>query len=129
MNYPLTHNHLTQSTARGLVYALTRRVRLFGTAAALLVAGGLLTGSPAVSAEQANAAPAAVAEAPAAVNINKADAATLASQLKGIGPSRAQEIVRHREAYGPFASMEELGEVKGIGPATLEQNTHLITLE
>ena len=63
------------------------------------------------------------------VNINTADAQTLAANLKGVGEARATEIVRYREAYGPFASAEELTEVKGIGPATLEMNRDAITLE
>jgi len=63
------------------------------------------------------------------VNINTADAATLAGSLKGIGLSRAEEIIRYRESYGPFKSVDELGDVKGIGPATLDKNRGLITLE
>ncbi|NQX89146.1 MAG: helix-hairpin-helix domain-containing protein, partial [Halioglobus sp.] len=39
------------------------------------------------------------------------------------------EIVRHRETYGPFVSLEELMDVKGIGRATLEHNRDLITLQ
>ncbi len=65
----------------------------------------------------------------AVVNINTADAATLARQLDGVGASRAEEIIRYREAHGPFVAIEELAEVKGIGPATLERNRALITLE
>jgi len=63
------------------------------------------------------------------VNINTADAPTLAASLKGVGESRAMEIVRYREAYGPFESVDELVEVTGIGNATLEANRALITLE
>lgn len=63
------------------------------------------------------------------VNINTADAQTLAANLKGVGEARAMEIVRYREAYGPFASADELTEVKGIGPSTLEANRESITLE
>lgn len=65
----------------------------------------------------------------AQVNINTADAATLAQHLNGVGLSRAEEIIRYREAHGPFASVEELSAVKGIGPATLERNRARITLE
>ncbi|MGB1142054.1 MAG: ComEA family DNA-binding protein [Halioglobus sp.] len=63
------------------------------------------------------------------VNINTADAAALAAGLKGVGQARAEEIVRYREAFGPFASPDELMEVKGIGRSTLELNRTLITLE
>ena len=65
----------------------------------------------------------------ATVNINVADAATLAAALNGVGLSRAEEIVRYREAYGPFSSVEELAEVKGIGESTLEKNRTVITLD
>jgi competence protein ComEA len=63
------------------------------------------------------------------VNINTANAQTLAAALNGVGESRAGEIVRHRETYGPFASADELMEVKGIGKSTLDMNRKLITLE
>ncbi|RLA59517.1 MAG: competence protein ComEA [Gammaproteobacteria bacterium] len=102
--------------------------RQFGAAAALVVAltlgASLLAGSTAVFAQEVTAAPAV-----ATVNINSADAQTLATGLNGVGQSRAMEIVRYREAYGPFATVEELTEVKGIGKSTLENNRALITLE
>jgi competence protein ComEA len=41
--------------------------------------------------------------------------------LPGIGPSIAQAIVEWREANGPFASVDELEDVPGIGPATLAE--------
>ncbi len=63
------------------------------------------------------------------ININTADASTLAAGLTGIGPSRAQDIVRYRETYGPFASIEELAEVKGVGKSTIDKNRHVLTLE
>ncbi len=65
----------------------------------------------------------------ATVNINTADAQTLSRALKGVGPSRAEEIVRYRETYGPFKTLDELADVKGIGQSTLERNRALITLE
>jgi competence protein ComEA len=49
------------------------------------------------------------------VNINKADAATLASSISGIGPSKAKAIVQYRRQHGPFKSVQELAKVKGIG--------------
>lgn len=56
------------------------------------------------------------------VNINTADAGTIEATLSGIGKVKAQAIVDHRTANGPFASVDELLEVKGIGAATLEKN-------
>ncbi|MEZ5571379.1 MAG: ComEA family DNA-binding protein [Halioglobus sp.] len=85
-----------------------------------------MAGSPSLIAQEQKAA---AATEVAKVNINTADAQTLAANLKGVGESRAMEIVRYREAYGPFASADELTEVKGIGPSTLEMNRDAITLE
>ena len=62
------------------------------------------------------------------VNVNKADAATIASSLDGIGQSKAQAIVDWREAHGPFKSADDLAQVKGIGEATLERNREAILL-
>lgn len=65
----------------------------------------------------------------AMVNINVADAQSLAAGLKGVGQSRAVDIVRYRETYGPFTSVDELAEVKGVGKSTIEKNRHVLTLE
>jgi competence protein ComEA len=65
----------------------------------------------------------------ATVNINTADAPALAAGLTGVGPSRAEDIVRYREAFGPFTTVEQLAEVKGVGQSTLEKNRARITLE
>lgn len=60
------------------------------------------------------------------LDINTADAESLAANLVGIGLTKAQEIVRYREAHGDFVTIEELAEVKGIGLATVEKNRHLV---
>lgn len=52
------------------------------------------------------------------VDLNAADEAAL-DGLSGIGPVLAARIVEWREANGPFTSVEELGEVSGIGDALL----------
>ena len=56
------------------------------------------------------------------VNINTADAETLAAELQGVGMARARAIVAYREAEGPFDRPEDLLDVSGVGPAILEQN-------
>jgi competence protein ComEA len=56
------------------------------------------------------------------VDLNTADAATLARELKGVGPARAEAIIAWREANGPFKSPEELVLVQGIGERVLEDN-------
>ena len=63
------------------------------------------------------------------VNINTANAQTLAEKLTGIGEARAGDIVRYRETYGSFVSADELAEVKGIGQSTVDRNRDVITLE
>ena len=56
--------------------------------------------------------------APGLVDLNTADVAAL-DTLPGIGPVLAERIVAHREQHGPFASVESLEDVSGVGPATL----------
>lgn len=63
------------------------------------------------------------------LNINTATAEELSSELVGIGLSKAYRIVEYREAFGPFEAVEELAEVKGIGPSTVEKNRLLISIE
>ena len=58
----------------------------------------------------------------APVNINAADAATLAQDLKGIGPVKAQAIVEYRQKHGAFRSVDELAQVKGISQKLIERN-------
>jgi competence protein ComEA len=64
----------------------------------------------------------------AEVDINTADAATMARELKGIGIKRAEAIVEYRQKHGPFKSADELALVKGIGPAAIEKNRAQIRL-
>jgi len=56
------------------------------------------------------------------VNLNAADAPTLQRELSGIGEAKADAIVAYRDMNGPFASVDELLEVKGIGKAILDRN-------
>ena len=63
------------------------------------------------------------------ININTADASALAAGLNGVGASRAEDIVRYREEFGAFTTVEQLAEVKGVGKSTLEKNRARITLE
>jgi competence protein ComEA len=60
----------------------------------------------------------------ALIDLNSADAQTLAAALSGVGLVKAQEIIRYRETYGDFVAIEELAEVKGIGQTLLERNRH-----
>lgn len=68
-------------------------------------------------------------EQPATVNINTADAETIAAVLNGVGSVRAQSIVKWREQHGPFTSTEQLAQVRGVGAVVLEKNRERIVLE
>ena len=63
----------------------------------------------------------------ALVNINSADEATLET-LNGVGPVLAAAIIQYRTEHGPFASVDQLDEVSGIGPATLEDLRSQVTV-
>ncbi|MBS1269293.1 MAG: hypothetical protein MAG794_00242 [Gammaproteobacteria bacterium] len=65
----------------------------------------------------------------APVNINEADAVTLAESLNGVGPVISEQIVSHREQNGSFSSPEELMNVNGIGQVTFENNKDDILVE
>lgn len=56
------------------------------------------------------------------VDINSADAKTLAQSLQGVGLVKAEAIVAYRTAHGPFASLDDLSKVEGIGPRIIEEN-------
>jgi len=58
----------------------------------------------------------------APVNINKADAKTIAESLNGIGIKKAEEIVKYRKKHGAFKKHKDLMNVKGIGEKTLKKN-------
>ena len=127
----MINTHRIQGNIRAVIAAGNRlRIKCRGAIVAssfvLALVVGLLTGSPAVLAQEQSSN---VAPIVRSVNINTAGVATLAANLKGIGESRAMEIVRYRESYGPFESIDELAEVKGIGQSTLDMNRSVITLE
>ena len=77
--------------------------------------------------EPIGASPSAVVEV-GVINLNTADAETLHRVLTGIGAAKARAIVDYRDAHGPFTSIDELLEVKGIGAATLEKNRGKLSL-
>lgn len=56
------------------------------------------------------------------IDINTADAATIARELNGVGESRAKAIVEYREKNGRFASPDDVMKVSGIGPQVLKLN-------
>ncbi|MCQ4287047.1 helix-hairpin-helix domain-containing protein [Pseudomonas stutzeri] len=99
----------------------------FLSAALFALLASVSIGGHAAQTEPVAAAEVAVAQA-ATINLNSADAETLTRELKGIGATKAKAIVAYREAHGPFGSVDELLEVKGIGAATLEKNRAKLSL-
>lgn len=90
--------------------------------AAVLVDGQqVLVGVAAAGESGADGAPAGApgGAAGGTVNINSADVAAL-DELPGIGEVTAQRIVASRDEAGPFATLDDLDRVPGIGPATIE---------
>lgn len=59
------------------------------------------------------------------VNLNRATAEELET-LPGIGPAMAARIIEERRANGPYASVEDLQRVRGIGPKTIESLRSLV---
>ncbi|MCH7378044.1 ComEA family DNA-binding protein [Aeromonas sp. MR19] len=62
------------------------------------------------------------------VNLNTANINELTA-LKGIGEKKAQAIIDFREKQGKFTTVEQLADVSGIGPATLEANRDMIIVK
>ena len=60
------------------------------------------------------------------VNINTADAQSIAESLNGIGLKKAEAIVAWRTEYGNFTDLASIDQVKGIGQKTVEKNKEFI---
>ena len=60
------------------------------------------------------------------IDINSADAQTIANGVVGVGMARAKEIVAYRDMFGNFQSLDELTAVTGVGAATVDKNRHLL---
>ncbi len=65
----------------------------------------------------------------AKVNLNTADAETLAAGIDGVGPKIAERIIEWRDEFGPFENVDQLAEVRGIGEKTVEANRENLTVE
>lgn len=108
-------------------------------AAAAMAAAGLAPASPASGAQQARGSPATaedagghrvpvagrMSEEPQRLDLNAASAEEL-ERLPGIGPVIARRIVEFRQTHGPFAMVDDLIEVPGIGARTLEKLRALV---
>lgn len=63
------------------------------------------------------------------LNINHATASQIESRLPGIGKVKAQAIVEYRNHNGPFDGPEQLLNIKGVGPHTLDRIRLLISFD
>lgn len=61
----------------------------------------------------------AMAQQVAPINVNTADAELL-TELPGIGPSRAEALIKERDANGAFENADDLTRISGIGEATVD---------
>ena len=79
-------------------------------------------GSATTTVEWQPAASTTATKTPQQVNINSADAATLAQVLRGVGEQKANAIVAHRKKHWLFKSADALDQVKGIGEKVVATN-------
>ncbi len=63
------------------------------------------------------------------VDVNTADAKTLARELDGVGMAKAEAIVSYREKNGPFKTADDLAKVKGLGKKLIDQNKSNLKFE
>ena len=105
-----------------------RRGLVCAAASAILVSAGAASLASAAPAHRAAPAKAATSETDSApVDINAADSEKLAT-LPGIGPSIAQRIVDYRKEHGPFKSVDELVNVRGVGEKLLAKLRDHVTV-
>lgn len=62
------------------------------------------------------------------VDINTATAEQLSEALTGVGPAKAEAIVAYRQQHGPFRSVADLTNVKGVGQSLLDKNQGMILI-
>ncbi|MGN5001429.1 ComEA family DNA-binding protein [Aeromonas sp. 80P] len=99
--------------------------------ATLLLSCLPLLSQPLLAADKPAATPATTvttAKESGKVNLNTASINELTA-LKGIGEKKAQAIVDYREKQGKFTTVDQLADVSGIGPATLEANRDMIIVK
>ncbi len=63
------------------------------------------------------------------VNINTADAETLAAAINGVGIKKARDIISYRQKNGPFESVDELAQISGIGTQTVDRSRANLTVK
>lgn len=60
------------------------------------------------------------------LDINRASADQIAAVMTGVGEKKAQAIIEYRTQHGPFKSVDQLVEVKGLGTTLVDRNRALI---
>jgi len=108
------------------VFSVSRATGFVPTAVRALLAAITLVVLTAATSVAANAEELPVL--PLTVNVNTADARTIANVLQGVGLSRAAAIVSYRDENGAFKSVDSLTAVKGVGDRTVELNATRILL-
>ena len=99
--------------------SVIRTVRVFALTILLLVSLGL-AGSPALAADGGDLS--------GVVNVNTATAEQL-MLLPGIGEAKARAILDRRKEQGGYKTVDELVEVKGIGPSALEKIRPFVAIQ
>ena len=61
------------------------------------------------------------------ININNADKETLMSVISGVGEKKAEAIILYREEHGPFKSIDELTNVKGVSAAMIDKHRDMLS--
>ncbi len=105
----------------------TRRTDLDGVNLAEVLTDGMKLEVPERGEAIATSSAAPAAATPGLVSLNTADQTTLET-IPGVGPVTAAAIIQHRTEIGSFTALEQLLDVSGIGPATLESLRPYVTL-
>ena len=63
------------------------------------------------------------------IDLNTATAEELAATMTGVGLKKAKAIVAYRDEHGPFASIDDLVRVRGIGAVTLDSNRDRLSVD
>jgi competence protein ComEA len=61
------------------------------------------------------------------ININTADKETLMSVINGVGDKKAEAIISYRKENGPFKSIDDLTNIKGIGQAMIDKHREMLS--
>jgi competence protein ComEA len=105
----LARVNLAATVTDGIQIVVPRPGEMVAPAAPVAPAGG--SGSAGTSGAPDGGTP---------VNVNTAGAVEL-EELPGVGPATAAAIIAHRDEFGPFATVDQLIDVRGIGEVKLEQ--------